>query len=1011
LLTAPTLGPDSAAMGAGRLLGREAELAAVLDAVAEGVPLVLVTGDAGIGKSRLVAQAVSDARARGVVVLAGGCVALSGKLPLLPFVEALAGMDQTVAAAAVDRVPASLRPALRAVMPTGEEGAFGGSGRPGEEHGEHAGWERERLVLAVAALLSPPARVSPTVVVLEDLHWADPFTVDLLTYLVAGTVTGATCVVTLRTDQRPLQESVLVAVGELQRLDSTVTVELGPLPPGVVAQQVQDVLGQEPSPGLVERVVELGGGNPFFTEQLCRHIETADPLGTGGVAVLPPRLLGFLQSRLRGLSDPARRALLVLGVAGVPLSVSQLSAAAVLTGSDTASAVRELSDAALLVRSDRARLAPRHALLSAAIVEVSDPASVAQAHAGVAALLEASGDPSAAVAAAGHWAEAGRDSDELRATLVAAPVAEDLAGFDTAATLWSRAYTLAQAFPDVAAACGHSLLSVAVSALKALNWAGRNEDAHVLAEDALQRLSPVEETPMGGSLRYWVGLFRSMRDLTAGTEMLREAERVLSLHPPTSHLVASVVRLGQLEEASGRPEPALALLTRACEGAREAGVLQDEAHATVALAHVMFGVGRADDAIAVVADFGRRPEIAEDVRAQGLLAVLESDFLLQTGKLAKARTVAWDAYELMSREGHGGTWEVSLLRYNAGEAELELGFSVQTRTLVELVTTGRTPNIDTTGDHVLRALADLNIGRLTEAVHRVENVSAVSRATAFTEDIRITAAALATILRWAGQPQQALEAVEQDLALLGGTDQERRCGELLVCGAAAAADLATGVRARGDAEMLARVEQSLDGLQQWVSSCREDPFQPVLDGGRERADGLQWAAELSRAQGPGDPELWGRAAQVWEGQERVHRAAYCWWRMAQAQVDQGQPSGRISPALQRAWELSAEMAPLRAAVEEIALRANVRLTTAPVAQDPSPVELPVSLTEREREILRHVAAGRSNSQIGMDLFISPKTVSVHVSNLLRKIGVANRVQAAAWAERVGLVQGAKSHGA
>jgi DNA-binding CsgD family transcriptional regulator/tetratricopeptide (TPR) repeat protein len=995
---------------AGRFVGREAELASVLGAVAASAPLVLITGDAGIGKSRLVEQAVARAGEQGVVVLQGRCVGLTGKLPLLPFVEAFKGMDGALAA---ERVPPSLRSALDVVLHTGSDT----SSREGRERGdrgggEHAGWERERLVMAVAALLSPPARISPTVLVIEDLHWADPFTLDLLTYLVAGTPTGATCVVTVRTDQRPLPEAVLTAVAELQRLDSTVTVELGPLPPELVAQQVRDVLGQEPSPRIVERVVELGGGNPFFTEQLCRHTATADPLGAGsGGGALPPRLSGFLRSRLGGLSEPARRALLVLGVAGVPLSVSQLSAAAALTGADTASAVRELSDAALLARPDRARLAPRHALLSAAVVEVSDPASVTEAHAGVAALLEASGDPSAAVAAAGHWAEAGRDAEELRATVVAAPVAEDLADFDAAATLWSRAYTLVQAFPDVAAAGGHSLLSVAVSALRALNWAGRNEDAHVLAEDALQRLAPVEETPLGGSLRYWVGLFRSMRDLSAGTEMLREAERVLSAHPPTSHLVASLVRLGQLEEASGRPEPALALLARAVEASREAAVLQDEAHATVALAHVMFGLGRADDAIAVVADLGRRPEIADDVRAQGLLAVLESDFLLQTGQLAKARTVAWDAYQLMSREGHRGTWEVSILRCNAVEAELELGRSGHARTLVEPVTTGRTPNIDTTGDHLLRALADLSTGRVTEAVHRVQLVSAVSRATAFTEDIRITAAALATILRWAGYPQQALEAVAQDLALLAGTDQERRCGELLACGAAAAADLAAGARARGDVDAEAQALEKLQGLVQWVADCREDPFQPVLDGGREDADGLQWVAELSRAHGPGDPDLWASAAQEWEGQERVHRAGYCWWRMAQAQVDHGQSPGRISPALQRAWELSAEMAPLRAAVEEIALRGNVRLTTAPVAQDLDPVELPVALTEREREILRHVAAGRSNSQIGRDLFISPKTVSVHVSNLLRKIGVANRVQAAAWAERVGVVQGAKSHGA
>ena len=135
---------------------------------------------------------------------------------------------------------------------------------------------------------------------------------------------------------------------------------------------------------------------------------------------------------------------------------------------------------------------------------------------------------------------------------------------------------------------------------------------------------------------------------------------------------------------------------------------------------------------------------------------------------------------------------------------------------------------------------------------------------------------------------------------------------------------------------------------------------------------------------------------------RAHRAAYCWWRVAQAQVGRGEPPSTIAEALQRAHELSEEMQPLRAAVDEIARRAHIRLTARPArVRRATPVELPVALTARELEILRHVAAGRSNSQIAHDLFISPKTVSVHVSNLLRKIGVSNRLQAAGWAEQVG----------
>ena len=139
-------------------MGREAELAAVLGAVAASAPLVLITGDAGIGKSRLVEQAVARAGEQGVVVLQGRCVGLTGKLPLLPFVEAFKGMDGALAA---ERVPASLRSALDVVLHTGSDA----SSREGREQGdrgggEHSGWERERLVMAVAALLRSVQRPS-----------------------------------------------------------------------------------------------------------------------------------------------------------------------------------------------------------------------------------------------------------------------------------------------------------------------------------------------------------------------------------------------------------------------------------------------------------------------------------------------------------------------------------------------------------------------------------------------------------------------------------------------------------------------------------------------------------------------------------------------------------------------------------------------------------------------------------------------------------------------------------
>ena len=985
------------------MLGRDEELRVVMAAVESTVPLVLVLGDAGIGKSRLAAGVAEAARDQGFAVLSGGCVSLAGKLPLLPFVQALGGMSDAAAAAALSRIPSSLAAAAATLMPTMQVPPSGDEGGGPASREDGGGWERERLVLSVAALLSPPARTQPTVVIIEDLHWADRFTLDLLTYLVAGPQTGATFVVTLRTDQRPIDADVLEAAGEMQRLDATVTVELGPLPPDVVAMQAEDVLGRPAPHVLVEELVELGGGNPFFTEQLCRHAEINGygPQVAREARTLPPKLSGFLQSRIRGLSDPARRALLVLGVAGIPLSAEQLATAAEMTAADTADVVRELSDAALLASDARARLTPRHSLLAAAVAETADPVSTAWAHARIGALLEASGDRTHAIAAAAHWAAAGREREELHATLVAAPVAEGMADFTLAARLWTRAYILAQAWPDRAADDGSSVLAAAVAALQALTSAGQTEEAVVLAEDALAQLTPVEETLLGGTLRMWVGRFRTISDRAAGATILQDAVRVLSTCEPSPALVSSLSYLGRTEDRWGRPELALTLAEQAVSAARHCDSPQAEAQAAVILGQLLIRRGRADEAIEQTRGLAARADIAVDLRAQSVLAVFESDLLLRTSRLEEARAVALAGYGMLVQEGYGRIFDASVLRYNMAEADLELGRSGRAMELVAPVTTGRDPTIHTTGDHLIRALADLNAGDVDQAVERIEKVSAISRSTDSTEDIRLTAQGAAAILLWARQPTRALDSVMTDLKLLMGTDQQARSGELFSLGAAAAADLLGTAHARADEPGKTRAARAVEALVDLAGASSADPFEQVLDGGREGAERTQWQAELSRAARASDPQLWRSAAEHWESQSRPHRAAYCWWRLAQGQVDRTDSKPAIATALQSAYELSTEMLPLRAAVEEIALRAHIRLAMKPEPQGPTDLDLPVALTEREREILRHVAAGRSNTQIATDLFISPKTVSVHVSNLMRKIGVDNRVQAAAWADQVG----------
>ena len=233
----------------------------------------------------------------------------------------------------------------------------------------------------------------------------------------------------------------------------------------------------------------------------------------------------------------------------------------------------------------------------------------------------------------------------------------------------------------------------------------------------------------------------------------------------------------------------MTLAQQAVSAARHCDSPDAEAQATVTLGQVLIRRGRADEAIEQTRRLAARADIAGDIRAQSILAVFESDLLLRTSRLEQARAVALAGYELLVQEGYGRIFDASVLRYNTAEADLELGRSGRALDLVEPVTTGREPSIHTTGDHLIRALADLNAGDVDRAVERIEKVSAISRATDSTEDIRLTAQGAAAILLWARQPTRALDSVMTDLKLLVGTDQQARSGELFNLGAAAAADL------------------------------------------------------------------------------------------------------------------------------------------------------------------------------------------------------------------------------
>jgi len=228
---------------------------------------------------------------------------------------------------------------------------------------------------------------------------------------------------------------------------------------------------------------------------------------------------------------------------------------------------------------------------------------------------------------------------------------------------------------------------------------------------------------------------------------------------------------------------------------------------------------------------------------------------------------------------------------------------------------------------------------------------------------------------------------------------------LIAIAAATCADLAGQARARRDDHAVSAALAAAAGLALWVDQMAGAPFTDHPFVATIPAERATWDAERTRLAGASDPAAWSATAKTWEHLDCPHLAGYAWWRHAEAQLDAGQPAATATGALRAAAAAADGHAPLLAQIRALAQRARIPLHPPPdaVTKTPPPdAAAPYGLTERELTVLQLVAAGRTNAQIGAELYISPKTAGVHVTNILRKLGESNRVQAAALAERAGL---------
>ncbi len=966
------------------IVGRDDEIAIALRVLGSPRAALLVSGDAGIGKTRLSREIGDRLTVSGGVVLVGHCLPVASHLPLLPVVEIVRSlaMDPESAMRAVrSSAPPFVERELARVIP---ELAVGEPAGPGE------GWERERLFAALALVVDRCSAIRRLVLVVEDAHWADPTTRDFLSYLLAQPrAAGPNLVVTTR--RRPdLGMDAADWIDLMQRLPDVTSLDLGPLDVDAVAHQVEHLLPAPLSAMVVDDLARRSEGNPFFVEQLAQSYAGEGDADRDG-APMPWSLSESLRRRVHGVSQTARRLTDAMSVAARPLTYDSLAAVCELSTSEVQDGLRELADARLVrdVATSRGH-EMSHVLIAEAVVDGLLEGERAGLHVKLGELLDQTGDPSDAAEAAGHWRAAGRAVQELDATVRAARHAESLYSQEEAAELWQRAAELAAAVPG----SRDKAVRLYVKAAKAWQGAGDAARAYEAATRGRSLVTAETDPVVAGQILMWLGATSFVVSREQTVTLGADAVRVLRKLPPSPELAEALLWLDLSYMTLGQAAEGEPYVHEAIDIAKRIGDHALLAKSWARLANDYWTLGQLDEARAA---FQRVRSVAASMpdAVTGLLWIVaaDTDLGLKRNELERVVTQGTEDLRLLRASGHQSDVFTRLLTTNIAEALLELGRVSD----ADAVLTADLPPMTAAAEFLygVRARIELCLGELAAAHDLVTRVIQAGTDPP-AEMQRERAMDLAEVLLWHREPAAARDVAVAGLQAAAGTDEVERCAALFVNAMRAAADLASVSRARS-----ATTVEDLDAL---LSGWGTDPFEQEAWDVTCPLLGVIWEAERGRALGRSDPDSWQRVAVRWRDLGRPHRYAYARWRQAEALVLAGAPRDGIAEILTDAADSARTHVPLREEIEALSKAARIPLVRAARADAPGRKgsERPFGLTEREDQVLRLVARGLTNANIGAELYVSPKTVSVHVTGILRKLHATSRSEAAWIARQAGL---------
>ncbi|MBD3923024.1 AAA family ATPase [Nocardioides cavernae] len=852
----PSADPETKS-GAARIAGRVAELRVVRHHLTSGTGLLLVTGEAGIGKSALVGAAVASTD---VFVAVGRCLHLSREMPLMPVADALRAVlehDGRWMAAALTACPSFVAASLARLLPELDDGS--GTRAPDDL------WGHERLFAAVGSTLRALADERPLAVHLEDCHWADRSTLDLLTHVISKP-SRPPIVATWRLDDPDVSDVHEDWLARTRRTDGVAAVDVPPLTPAETAEQLRLLLGSG-ADDLARRIHPRSQGLPLYTAELAA--------GPDAVA-LPRALADLLDRRIGDLDDVPWRVARTLGVAQRRMPPGVLRAATGLPPEAMDRALHQLARRRLLRSGtgDDAELA--HPLFVEAVARRLVPGEAAEVHARLAETL--GGAPGVEPAeVADHWLAAGRPDQEVSARIDAAIVAGARFAFPKELATWLRVLALWDA--------GHTtedvdLWEVLVRAIDAAVETGEIETGHALADRAARLpLDQLSDSARAQVLHRLGSQLYEEGDGVGAEELLDQALRLLEPLPPSPELFRLLEDRTGLLLQMGRHREALDALNRSAELLEVADARFRGRHRASVLWRAILATG---DAEAAVEEALRELEddADPDPVAQLMIAANATDALLSTSapaarveELARAPLATAEAWELeLSYPG-------ALIRTNVCWAHLLEGNTHAARAWIEPITRS-SPATNTAFAHLMLAAVELREGHAAAALRRSREAD---------EHIRIHDQNWTLCLPWAAEIELWAGRASDTCPRLADVLARDLAGEP----AAAAAPLLVAL-ARAHAEVMDETAASSSlrrsastSLRAQVAGASTDPFGPGVPDVATAANALLWEAELGRLEDRATVEVWVRAASQWDLLGRPHESAYCRWRAAQVALRDG----------------------------------------------------------------------------------------------------------------------------